>query len=33
MVRTKVVQGIKNPKDIQTVLDGLLGEIVDGVIP
>jgi hypothetical protein len=28
----EVVQGIEHTEDIETILDGLLGEVVDGII-
>ena len=28
-----VVQRIKDPKDIQTILDSLLRKVVDGIVP
>jgi hypothetical protein len=31
--RTEVIQRVEHPKNVQTIFDGLLGEIVDGVIP
>jgi hypothetical protein len=32
MSLTHVVKRVENPEDVQTILHGLLGEIVDGVI-
>ena len=32
-VHTDVVQGVENTEDVETILNGLAREVVDGVVP